>query len=304
MTARTITFAVGLIAAASPLLTSAAAAQAGSTQSEYDRGYQAGRADAARANQGGNQAPPPADYQDQDDPDDRGQGAPEQAYQGQSYPDQGYQAQGQAYPGQGQGYQGQGDYDDADGAPPPPPPAGYDGNQPPPPPPGYTADPIYAPNSAADQRYEAYAEDWAARNCVRSSGNTATGAVIGGLFGALLGSSVAGYHNRGTGALVGGLAGAAGGAAVGSAQDNATSPGCPPGYVMRRGAPAFYYDGYGAGYVYSAPGWYRPWIFVGGRWTYRPYPYHTWYYRHYGWGRPGWRGGYRGGYRGGWRHRW
>lgn len=250
---KTITFAAGLITAASPLLATAAAAQTSSSQSDYDRGYQAGRADAARANQGGNP------------------------------PDQSYDRQGD--------YDQQGDYND--NAPPPPPP-GYSGDQPPPPPPGYVAgDPNYAADTHADQRYEAYAEDWAQRNCVKSSGNTASGAVIGGLFGALLGSSIAGYHNRGAGALMGGIAGAAGGAAVGSAQDNATSPGCPPGYVVRRGAPTFYYDGYNSGYVYAAPAWYRPWIFVGGRWTYRPYPYHTYYYRHYGWGRPGYHRGYR-----------
>ncbi len=188
MTVRTLKFAVGLIAAASPLLASAAAAQS-STQSDYDRGYQAGRADAARANQGGDYNAPP----------------PQQ---------------------QGDYQQDQGSYDDAP-SPPPPPPEGYDGSQLPPPPPGYAADPNYAPNPAADQRYEAYAENWASQNCIKSNGNTAGGAVIGGLFGALLGSSIAGYHNRGAGALVGGIAGAAGGAAVGSAQDNATSPAAP-----------------------------------------------------------------------------
>lgn len=255
MTVRNVRFAIGLIAAASPLLSSAAAAQSASSDSEYERGYQAGRADAARADQGYDQAPPASDYR-------------------QDYDDQ-------------RGYEG---------APPPPPPSDYDETRPPPPPPGYQADPTYLPNTAADQRYEAYAEDWAARNCVKSNGNTATGAVIGGLFGALLGSSVAGRHDRGAGALVGGIAGAAGGAAVGSAQDNATSPGCPPGYVVRRDGPNFYYDGWNSGYYYAAPAWYHPWVFVEGRWSYRPYPYHTWYYRHYGWGRPGWRGGYR--------HRW
>ena len=258
MTAKTLTFAVGLLAAASPLLTSAAAAQSGTTQSDYDRGYQAGRADAARANQGYDQAQPPSDYQ--------GQSA----------------------------YQSQDDYADSS------PPSDYDGTQPPPPPPGYTPDPAYAPDTAADQRYGTYAEDWAARYCVRSSGNTAAGAVVGGLFGALLGSSIAGRHDRGAGALMGGIAGAAGGAAVGNAQDNATSPGCPPGYVMRRSAPAFTYDGYGTSYYYAAPAWYRPWIFVDGRWNYRPYPYHNWYYRHYAWVRPGYYRGWRGGYR----HRW
>jgi hypothetical protein len=260
--------ATGLIAAASPVLTSAAVAQSGA-QSDYDRGYQAGRADAARANQGGDQPPPP---------------------QG------GYDQQGD-YDRQGN-YDQQGGYDD--NSPPPPPPADYDGSQPPPPPPGYSADATYAPDPQADRRYEAYAEDWAQRYCVKSSGNATGGAVIGGLFGALLGSSIAGYHNRGAGALMGGIAGAAVGGAAGSAQDNATSPGCPPGYVMRRDAPAFVYDGYGAGYYYAAPAWYRPWVFVGGRWNYRPYPYHSFYYRHYGWGRPGFRGGYHGRYRRHW----
>lgn len=253
MTMKTAQLAIGLIAAASPLLTSAAAAQSGSAQSDYERGYQAGRADAARANQGYGEAPPSQDYRDQD-------------------------------------------RDNKDEAPPP---TDYDATRPPPPPPDYQPDPVYAPNGAADQRYEAYAEDWAARNCVKSSGNTATGAVIGGLFGALLGSSIAGRDDRGAGALMGGIAGAAGGAAVGSAQDNATSPGCPPGYVVRSGAPAFYYDGWNADYYYAAPAWYRPWVFAEGRWTYRPYPYHTWYYRHYGWDRPGWHGG-----RYGYRRRW
>jgi hypothetical protein len=260
MRSKSISFAAGLIAAASPLLTSAAAAQS-SSQSEYDRGYQAGRADAARANQGGDQPPAPT-------------------YNGQANEDR------------------QGDYDDD--TPPPPPPPGYDDNQPPPPPPGYNADASSAPDPQADRRYEAYAEDWASRYCVKSTGNAAGGAVIGGLFGALLGSSVAGRHDRGAGALMGGIAGAAVGGAAGSSADNATSPGCPPGYVVRRNAPAFAYDGFGTGYYYDAPGWYHPWIFVDGRWNYRPYPYHSFYYRRYGWGRPGYHGGYRGGYR----HHW
>jgi len=246
-----VRLAIGLIAAASPLLTSAAAAQTSTSQTDYDRGYQAGRADAARANQGYAQTPPPADYQ--------GSGGD---YQDDSLPSS----------------------------------ADYDTTGAPPPPPGYQPHATYAPDTDADRRYEAYAEDWAGRNCVKSSGNTASGAVIGGLFGALLGSSVAGYHNRGAGALMGGIAGAAGGAAVGSAQDNATSPGCPPGFVLRQGAADFYYDNYGRNYYYAAPAGYHPWIFIEGRWNYRPYPYHNWYYRNHGWGRPGWRGGYR--------HRW
>ena len=282
----TVKLAMGLIAAASPLLTSAAAAQSAS-QSDYDRGYQAGRADTARANQSDQDNPPPPDdtYNAPGAMDDNRAPPPN---------DDNYNAPPSD---DNRGYaQDERGYDDA----PLPPPANYDGTQLPPPPPGYQADARYAPDPQQDQRYEAYAEDWAARNCVKSSGNTAGGAVIGGLFGALLGSSIAGRHDRGAGALMGGIAGAAGGAAIGSAQDNATSPGCPPGYVMRRGAPAFYYDGYASGYYYAAPEWYRPWIFVGGRWTYRPYPYHRWYYGHYGYGR-GWGGHYRGW--GGYRHR-
>lgn len=179
-----------------------------------------------------------------------------------------------------------GDYD----APPP----GYDGSRPPPPPPGYQPDPAYDGDRTQDQRYEAYAEDWAQRYCVKSHGNTTAGAVIGGLFGALLGSSIAGRHDRGAGAVIGGVAGAAGGAAIANADGNATSPGCPPGYVVERGAPAFYYGADAGPYYYAAPGWYRPWVFYEGRWTYRPYPYHAWYYRHYHGGpRPYYRGGYR-----------
>jgi len=133
MTVKSVKMAIGLIAAASPLLASAAAAQT-QNQSDYDRGYQAGRADAARANQGAgqgyDQAPPPADYQGPEDQDERGQSDQDQAYPNQSYPNQAYQGQGaQTY--QGQDYQAQGDNDDANAAPPPP--ADYDGSQLPPP---------------------------------------------------------------------------------------------------------------------------------------------------------------------------
>jgi hypothetical protein len=256
--------AAGLLAAVSPLAASAAAAQS-APSSDYDRGYQAGRAEAARSDQsGGSDQPPQQGYDDRNND----QGPPD-------------------------------GYDVA--------PQGYDGTEPPPPPPGYQPQAGYSGNDPQDRRYEAYAEDWAQRYCVRSSGNAAGGAVIGGLLGALVGSSVAGRHDRGAGALMGGIAGAAGGAAVGTAEDNATSPGCPPGYVARGGAPGFAYDDYGSPYDYAAPGWYRPWIFVGGRWNYRPYPYHSFYYSRYGYGRGfgygGRRGGYnRGGYRDGHRH--
>lgn len=127
-------------------------------------------------------------------------------------------------------------------------PPGYDGSQPPPPPPGYQPNARAAGADPQDQRYQAYAEDWAQRNCVRSGQSAGTGAVIGGLLGALVGSRVTGWHDRGAGALIGGVAGAAGGVAVGSAEE--TSPGCPPGFVVRGRAPAFAYDG--PDYFYAA----------------------------------------------------
>jgi hypothetical protein len=195
---------------------------------------------------------------------------------------------------------------------PPPPPSGYDPNSssqgydpntspPPPPPPGYNdpgqPPPGYDPNNAAppppkgyngadqtpqareqDQRYEYAAEQWSARYCVdERSHNTAAGAVIGGLFGAVLGSAIGGRGSHFAGAVVGGTAGAVAGGAIASSS-SATSPGCPPGYVVRTGAPAFYA---GPEIVYAAPVWYHPWIWYGGRWVYRPYPYHRYYYRHY-----------------------
>jgi len=193
-------------------------------------------------------------------------------------PQQGYQ---DPPPPPEQGYDGQG-YDEQDDAPPP----GYDGSELPPPPPGYVADQADAVQGDQDRRYQAYAEDWSARNCIKARSNSTAGAVIGGVFGALLGSSIAGRHDRGAGAFIGGVAGAAGGAAIGDQSRYDTSPGCPPGFVVRNDAPAFYYDGYDAPYYYAAPRWYRPWVYVGGRWDYRPYPYHAWYYRHRGYARP------------------
>ena len=80
MTVKTVQLAISLIAAASPLLTSAAAAQNSSAQSDYERGYQAGRADAARANQGYDQSPPPQDYRDQDRDDEDGAAPPPPAF--------------------------------------------------------------------------------------------------------------------------------------------------------------------------------------------------------------------------------
>jgi hypothetical protein len=183
-----------------------------------------------------------------------------------------------------------------------PPPPGYDGTRPPPPPPGYQSGP--ADEVQRDSRYAANVESWSQQNCVKAHNNTATGAVIGGVLGALLGNGLAGRHDRGAGTFAGAAVGAVGGAAIGNSSSNDTSPGCPPGFVVRRDAQVYTYAE--PDYAYAAPGWYQPWVFVGGGWSYRPYPYHAWYYRtyrpyygHYGYyGRPGYgRGPGRGYYR-------
>jgi hypothetical protein len=164
------------------------------------------------------------------------------------------------------------------GGPPPgydQPPPGYDGNQAPPPPPGYNGGPT-PQQVAQDERYQREAEQWAQANCVKSHGNVAAGAVIGGIFGALIGGAAT--HGRGGGVAAGALIGGSSGAVIAAGSGGGTSPGCPPGYVLRDGAPPWAYD---AGYYYAAPGWYRPWVWYGDRWVFRPYPYHSWYYRHY-----------------------
>jgi hypothetical protein len=267
---------------------------------------------------GSYQSPPPG-YDDQQAPpggyyNDSG------GYDGGGYDDNGYNGDGGPPQGQG-GYsppQGQAGYDAppppprpgqsappsygydrSQPPPPPPPPSGYDGSQPPPPPPGYQQgqDPR---QQEQDRQYAAYAQQWAQAYCIKAHADTGTGAVIGGAIGAILGSGLSGRHDHAGGAILGAGVGALGGAAVASGTDsNATSPGCPPGFVVRGGAPAFGYAP--QGYYYAAPGWYRPWVFYGGVWTYRPYPYHVWYYRHYGWGP---RGGYGRGPRGYYGRRW
>jgi hypothetical protein len=128
---------------------------------------------------------------------------------------------------------------------------------------------------------------------VKSHGDVAAGAVIGGILGAIVGGSLAGRHDGGGAVVAGAALGAAGGAAVAaSTGSNETSPGCPPGYVVRHNAPTYAYSY--PDYYYAAPGWYRPWIYTGGAWIYRPYPYHDWYWHRYrgpSWYRDGWRGG-------------
>ncbi|HEY5289712.1 MAG TPA: hypothetical protein VIJ59_06725 [Caulobacteraceae bacterium] len=185
-----------------------------------------------------------------------------------------------------------------DQGPPPPsydqgPPQGYDQGGPPPgddsgPPQGQYAPPPPGANGAYDSRSQQYDQDyarryssWAAQYCVdRRNNNTAAGAIIGGVLGSIIGSGVAGRGEHFGGAVVGGAVGATAGAAIGSSSSN--TYGCPNGYVVAAGAPAFYYGGPGPA-VY-APSWYNPWVWAGGQWGY--HPYRSWYYRHPGY----WRG--------------
>ena len=256
---KAVVLAGALSMAASPLAITAAAAQ--------DQGYQPPPPD-----QGGyNNDNPGAGYGDsgryQGDNNDNGrydQNDNGGRYQG----DNGYQGD----------YRGDQAYDD-NNPPPPPAPPDYDGTRLPPPPPGYQGPPESYQTDLQDRMYAERAEEWARENCVRAHGDPAAGAVVGGIIGALIGSGVAAGGHRTTGAIVGGAIGAAGGAAIaGSTDTHETSPGCPPGYVARGGAPEFYAA---SDYFYAAPGWYRPWVYYGDEWVYRPYPYHVWYYNRY-----------------------
>jgi hypothetical protein len=141
----------------------------------------------------------------------------------------------------------------------------------------------------AQQYDRAYADQysrWAAQNCIDQRNNTVAGAAIGGVLGAVLGSSVAGHGAHAAGAVAGGALGATAGAVIGSNATNA----CPPGYVVAPGAPAFYDadPAYPVEVVYG-PAWYQPWVWVDGRWVYRPYRY--WYWTNQAYWRPNWRPG-------------
>jgi hypothetical protein len=161
----------------------------------------------------------------------------------------------------------------------PPPDIVYGAPPPPPPPAGYSESDrsrdLVEAETAADRAYARAVERWAAENCVRERDNrTAAGAVIGGVLGALTGAAV----GRGPGAAAGGVLGAVAGATVGA---SSTSPGCPPGYVVRASAPPFRFVYPGPEWVYVAPPDYRPWIWVEDHWIYRPYPYHRFWRLHY-----------------------
>jgi hypothetical protein len=198
-----------------------------------------------------NQGPPPGQYDNQ--------GPPPGQYDNSGAPQGQYGGSGDAGPPQGQ----------------------YA-----PPPPGYENGGAYDDQSQqTDRDYARRYSAWSAQNCVdQRNNNTAAGAIIGGIFGAVLGAGIAGPRNAGAGAIVGGALGAGTGAAIGSS--SGAGAGCPPGYVVRAGAPAFYYGG-GPG-IYWAPAWYHPWFWSGGRWVYRPY--RDWYWNHRNYWRPGWSG--------------
>ena len=84
------------------------------------------------------------------------------------------------------------------------------------------------------------------------STNIATGAIIGGVAGALLGFSLAGWAVRGAWALFGGSVGLAAGAALGSSATNAD---CQGGYARGTGRPEYYGSGpgYGRAPAYASP---------------------------------------------------
>ena len=136
-------------------------------------------------------------------------------------------------------------------------------------------------DDAARRDDRAYADQysrWAARYCIDKRNNTAAGAAIGGVLGAVVGSGLAGRGAHVGGAIAGGALGATAGAAIGA---NATpGPACPPGYVVAPGAPVFDYAGPAIAYdVIYGPPWRQPWVWVDGRWVYRPYRYWCWSYR-------------------------
>jgi hypothetical protein len=129
--------------------------------------------------------------------------------------------------------------------------------------------PSDAQAQAAAQSYADQYARWAAANCVNQrTGNTAAGAIVGGALGAITGAALTG---RGVGALAGGAVGAVTGAAVGS-----TAPtSCPPGYIVRAGAPTFVYAGPYYPAVAYGPGWYQ-WVWADDHWVYAPYPPAYW----------------------------
>jgi hypothetical protein len=228
----------------------------------------AGAVSATAQDYGQGQPPPPGGYDQNQGGYDQNQPPPPQ---GQYGPPPGQYDQGQYGPPQGQYPPSQGEYG---------PPQGQYA----PPPPGAENSGAYdAQTQAYDRDYAARYSAWAAQNCIdRRNNNTAAGAIIGGVLGAVIGGNIAGRGEHFGGAVVGGALGATAGAAIGSSSTD--TRGCPPGYYIRAGAPAFYYGGpYVAPAVVVGPGWYNPWFWSGGRWVYRPY--RSWYWNHPGYWR-------------------
>ena len=249
---------------------------AASTDNQGQQGYNQDQPDYNRDQQ---------NYRQQQQAYDRAQQTYGQDQQSYNSDQQGYNNNEQTHNRDQQGYnrdqyQYQQGYnaDQPGQMPEPGPPADYREGQIPPPPPGYAPPRDYSAQLDIDARYAADAQRWAAKYCTKSHGDIAAGAVIGGVLGAILGGATGG-RNSGDSAAVGAVLGAGAGAVVASSQNNETSPGCPPGYVARNGAPEYSYSY--PGYAYAAPGWYRPWVFIGGGWAYQPYPYHTYYYHSY-----------------------
>ena len=120
-----------------------------------------------------------------------------------------------------------------------------------------------APQQAGqDQRYAAYAEQWAQTNCVRSGSNAGAGAVIGGLLGALVGSGVARsrqpHRRRGRRRRTRCGRRRRGGRQQRRApRAQAVRPASSPAVVRRASPMAAMPE---QPYVYAAPGWYRPWV--------------------------------------------
>ena len=132
---------------------------------------------------------------------------------------------------------------------------------------------VAAPTIASVQPYGYYNSDCRAKE--RSNGTA--GAVIGGIAGALLGSSVAPHHgNRAGGAAIGGVAGALAGNSIGrsSGKSNCYNQGYYENgryysYDTRRGYDSRYYS--------PAPTYYAPApTYYGGRYDGR-YGYNTYY---------------------------
>ncbi len=133
--------------------------------------------------------------------------------------------------------------------------------------------PPYQPAYAEQQAR--YAQ-WAAQNCASQHNNNATaGAIFGGVAGALMGFSLAGWAARGAWTLFGGTMGAALGSVVGSSTNND---------ACRNGQAAWAGTAYGPGPVAYAPPVYAagpawrpaptgPWVWTGDHWAHRPYGY-------------------------------